>query len=116
MPKKIDSAKGNNASNKAHSPMKDRTRKPGQGEASYGGGDHEKKDREMKSTGGNKNPFDDIGKPTGGVGQSTGNDDNVFSDIKKMSGGKRSKDGCLPKFTMLLLSIVAGAAYVFLGS
>ena len=108
MPKKPELARGNK-SDKEHSPMKDRTQKPGRGEASYNGGGHEKKDREMKPTGSKKNPFGDTGESTDG-------DPNVFDEIKKLSRGKKSKEGCFPKLFMLLLSIMTGAAYFFLGS
>jgi len=102
MPKKSESVR-DSKSNNEHSPMQDRAQKPGQGQASYNGNGRQKKDREMKPSGsGNKNVFDGIEKP--------------FADIKKLSGGKKSKNGCFPKLFMLLLSIVAGAAYFFLGS
>jgi len=96
--------------------MKDRARKPGRGEASYGGEERRKKDRDTKPTGGSKNPFGDIGKPIGGMGKSTDSDDNIFNDIGKLSGGKKSKDGCFPKLFMLLLSIMTGIVYFFLNS
>lgn len=108
MPKKLESARGH-ASDKAHSPLKDRTRKPGQGEASYDEGNQQKKNRKINPTSGIKNAFDDVEKPKR-------ESDSVFTDMKKMSGGKRSKDGCFPKFMMLFLSIVAGAVYFILGS
>ncbi len=108
MPKKPELARGNK-SDKAHSPMQDRAQKPGRGEASYNGNGRQKKDREMKPTDGSKNPFDAIEKPKG-------ENDNVFTNMKKMSGDRKSKNGCFPKLFMLLLSIVTGAAYFFLGS
>lgn len=114
MPKKSDSVRGGKPNN-AHSPMKDRSQKPGRGEASYDGGGRQKKDREMKPSGGNKNPFGRIGKAISGSGTSTGSDDNAFDGIRNLSGGRKSKSGCFPKLFMLLLSIAAGAAYFFLG-
>jgi len=109
MPKKSESVRGSK-SNNGHSPMQDRAKKPGRGEASYDGGERRKKDREMEPSGsGNKNAFDGIEKPKG-------ENDNVFADIKKLSGGKKSKNGCFPKLLMLFLSIAAGAAYFILGS
>lgn len=108
MPKKSESVR-ESKSNNEHSPMQDRAKRPEQGEASYNGGGRQKKDRELKPTGGSKNLFDAIEKPKG-------ENDSVFTDMKKMSAGKKSKSGCFPKLFMLLLSIVAGAAYFFLGS
>ena len=94
MPKKPDSVR-EDKTHKEHFPMKDRSRKPGQGEASYDGEDRRKKDREMISSGSDKNVFDGIGK---------------------FSSDRKSKGGCLPKLFMLLLSIAAGVTYFFLGS
>jgi hypothetical protein len=108
MPKKSEPVRAGKSNNE-HSPMKERSQKPGQGGVFYSGGGRQKKDRETKPTSGNKNTFDDFEKPKG-------ENDNVFTDIKKMSVGKKSKNGCFPKLFMLLLSIVAGAAYFVLGS
>lgn len=94
MPKKPDSVR-EDKTHKVHSPMKERSRKPGLGEASYDGEDRRKKDREMKPSGSDKNIFDGIGK---------------------FSSDRKSKGGCFPKLLMLLLSIAAGVAYFFLGS
>ena len=107
MPKKPEFAKGNK-SDKEHSPIKDRTQKPGRREASYNGGGHEKMDREMK--------LGDTGEPIDDMGKSTGGETNVFDDIRKLSRGKKSNEGCFPKLFMLLLSIMTGAAYFFLSS
>lgn len=107
MPKKSESLRGGK-SNNAHSQMKDRSQKPNRGEASYGGGGHQKKDREMKSSG-------DIGKAISGSGTSINRDDNAFDGIRNLSGGKKSKSGCFPKLLMLLLSITTGVAYFFFG-
>ena len=115
MPKKSESVRGSKSKNE-HFPMKDRAMKPGRGVASNDGEDRQKKNRGMKPTGSNKNPFDGIGKPIGGSSASTGSDDNAFDGIGNLSGGKKSKNGCFPKLFMLLLPIAAVAAYFFLGS
>lgn len=114
MPKKPELAR-EKKSDKEHSPIKERTKKPGRGEASYDGGGRQKKDREIKPSGSDKNPFGGIGQPIGGSGTSTGSDENAFDGIRNLSRGNKSKNGCFPKLFMLLLSIVAGAAYFFLG-
>lgn len=114
MPKKSESVR-ESKSHPEHFPKKDHDHEPGK--ASYDNGNRQKKNDGMKPTGRNKNPFGDIGKPVGGTGSSTGNDDNVFDGLGKLSGsGKKSKSGCFPKLFMLLLSMVAGAAYFFLNS
>lgn len=108
MPKKSESVRGGKSNNE-HSPMKDRSQKPSRGEASYGAGGHQKKEREMKPSG-------SLGKVISGSGTSTNRDDNAFEGVRGRSGGKNSKNGCFPKLFMLLLPIMAGAAYFFLGS
>jgi hypothetical protein len=115
MPKKSESVRGGKSNNE-HSPMKDRSQKPNRGEASYGGGGRQKKEREMKPSGKNKNPFGGIGKVMSGSGTLTSSDDNAFEGIRSLSGSKKSKNGCFPKLFMLLLPIAAGAAYFFLNS
>ncbi len=107
MPKKSESLRGGK-SNNAHSQMKDRSQKPNRGEASYGEGGRQKREREMKPSG-------SIGKVISGSGTSTSSDDNAFDGVRSLSGGKKSKNGCFPKLFMLLLPIVAGVAYFFLG-
>jgi hypothetical protein len=113
MPKKSETVRGNK-SHEEHSPMKDRARKPGHGEASYDVEDRQKKGQEVKSSG-RKNPFNDIGKPVGGMERST-DGDNGFNEIGNLSNGKTSKKGCFPKLFMFVLSMAAGAAYFFLHS
>lgn len=114
MPKKPEFTRGAK-SDKEHSPMKDRVRKPGRGEASYDGEGRQKKDHGMKPAGGGKNPFGGMGRSISGSDTSTGRNDNAFDGIRNFSEGRKSKSGCFPKLFMLLLSIAAGAAYFYLG-
>lgn len=95
MPKKSGAAKANK-SHKAHSPGQNRSQKPVRGEPTNKKAvGHQKRNREIKPTGGN---------------------DNAFESIGKLTSGRKSKDGCLPKLFMLLLLFTAVGAYSIIKS
>lgn len=94
MPKQTGVTKSHK-SGQAHSPGQSRAQKQEREErTSRKAGGRQKRNRDVKPTGGNDNPFNSIGK---------------------LTGGTKSKSGCLPKLFMILLPFTAAGAYFLIG-